>query len=67
LSHQLHGAIGLAREYRLALLTERLWAWRDEFGSQRAWQERLGRLVRRGGGTGGATLWELVTEESGFA
>ena len=28
--HQVHGAIGVTREYQLQYFTRRLWAWRDE-------------------------------------
>jgi acyl-CoA dehydrogenase len=45
LAHQVHGAIGTTREHQLHRWTLRLWSWRDEFGSERYWQERLGRLA----------------------
>jgi acyl-CoA dehydrogenase len=44
-AHQVHGAIGFTEEHELHRYTLRLWSWRDEFGSERAWQERLGRLA----------------------
>ena len=34
IAHQAHGAIGFSQEYPLHLLTRRLWAWRDENGSE---------------------------------
>lgn len=47
--HQVHGAMGFTQEYPLHHLTRRLWAWRDEFGSERAWAEQLGeQVVSRG-------------------
>jgi acyl-CoA dehydrogenase len=30
IAHQVHGAIGITREYSLQYFTRRLWAWRDE-------------------------------------
>jgi acyl-CoA dehydrogenase len=58
LAHQLHGAIGITEEYRLHYLTKQLWAWRDEFGSEVFWQEKLGRLALDAGGEG---LWRFIT------
>jgi len=49
LAHQVHGAIGFTQEHRLHLLTRRLWAWRDEAGSERAWAGVLGAGVLRDG------------------
>jgi acyl-CoA dehydrogenase len=48
IAHQLHGAIGITREYPLHLVTRRLWAWRDADGSQRLWEQRLGAQVLAG-------------------
>jgi alkylation response protein AidB-like acyl-CoA dehydrogenase len=42
IAHQVHGAIGVAAEYDLQLLTRRLWTWRDDAGSERSWAVRLG-------------------------
>ncbi|CAJ1500378.1 acyl-CoA dehydrogenase family protein [[Mycobacterium] burgundiense] len=48
-AHQLHGAIGVSEEYVLHRYTRRLWAWRDEYGSENEWAHRLGAtLVQRG-------------------
>jgi len=44
-AHQVHGAMGMTREYPLALFTRRLWSWRAEYGSERAWQRLVGRTV----------------------
>jgi acyl-CoA dehydrogenase len=58
LAHQLHGAIGYTDEHRLQYWTRRLWAWRDEFGTETQWGAILGRaLVSRGG----EALWPLTT------
>jgi acyl-CoA dehydrogenase len=58
LSHQLHGAIGYTDEHRLQYTTRRLWAWRDEFGSESEWATQLGRSVCE---QGGAALWPRIT------
>ena len=42
IAHQVHGAIGLTWEYDLQLLPRRLWAWRDEYGTEQFWAQRLG-------------------------
>lgn len=41
-SHQMHGAMGVAREYALQRLTLRLLSWRDEYGAETVWARRLG-------------------------
>jgi acyl-CoA dehydrogenase len=43
--HQVHGAIGFTYEHMLNFSTRRLWAWREEFGSESWWAERLGRAA----------------------
>lgn len=42
IAHQVHGAIGFTREYRLNRLSRRLWSWRDEFGGEGYWADALG-------------------------
>lgn len=57
IAHQVHGAIGTTEEFRLSRLTRRLWAWRDEYGSQGEWESILGhRLTSAPDG-----LWSLLT------
>ena len=58
IAHQVHGAIGYTRDHRLNHLTRRLWAWRDAFGHEAYWQERLGRTLLADK-TG--DLWQQVT------
>ncbi len=48
-SHQVHGAIGFTREYRLQPLTRRLLSWRNECGNEAVWFEKLGALTLRNG------------------
>jgi acyl-CoA dehydrogenase len=55
--HQVHGAIGFTQEHPLHFATRRLWSWRDEFGHEPYWQERVGRLVC---GAGGEALWPML-------
>ncbi len=40
--HQIHGAMGFTHEHRLHHFSRRTWAWRDEFGNEFFWQQRLG-------------------------
>ena len=57
--HQVHGAMGYTQEHPLHFATRRLWAWRDEFGGEAYWQERVGRIVCE---RGGDALWLGLTE-----
>jgi len=57
LAHQVHGAIGMTQEYELQHYTRRLWAWRQEFGSERWWYGRIGAGVVASGADG---LWDRV-------
>ena len=59
--HQVHGAMGFTQEHPLHFSTRRLWSWRDEFGHEPFWQERIGRLVCRGGGE---ALWPMLADSS---
>lgn len=45
IAHQVHGAIGFTHEHALHFATRRLWAWREEFGSDAAWAGELGRAA----------------------
>jgi acyl-CoA dehydrogenase len=58
IAHQVHGAIGFTREHDLRLATTRLWAWRDEDGSEAQWQEVVGAAALAAGADG---LWPLIT------
>ncbi|SHN15984.1 acyl-CoA dehydrogenase family protein [Cryptosporangium aurantiacum] len=59
IAHQLHGAIGITQEHPLHLVTRRLWAWRDEAGSQRHWERRVGSATLPG--EDDVALWALTT------
>jgi acyl-CoA dehydrogenase len=58
-AHQIHGALGFTREYGLHKLTRRLWAWRDEYGSEAAWSMLLGQRIAEAGPN---RLWAVLTE-----
>jgi acyl-CoA dehydrogenase len=58
IAHQVHGAIGFTREHALRLVTTRLWAWRDEDGTEAEWAAELGAGVLAAGADG---LWPLIT------
>ncbi len=57
IAHQVHGAIGFSREHVLHRYTQRLWAWRDDFGSESQWAARLGAHVARNGAD---ALWPAL-------
>lgn len=59
IAHQVHGAIGFTYEHMLNFATRRLWTWREEFGSDAWWAERLGRAAIAGGS---ATFWSGLTQ-----
>ncbi len=54
LAHQVHGAIGATAEHPLNLLTRRISAWQDDFGSDVEWATILGARAAARGGSG---LW----------
>ena len=58
IAHQVHGAIGFTAEHVLHRFTHRLWSWRDEYGSESLWAERLGRCIAAAGDEG---FWGLLT------
>ncbi len=60
IAHQVHGAIGVTDEYALHHSTLRLWAWRDEFGNEAAWADKLGRAFAAAGAD---QLWPLLTKD----
>jgi acyl-CoA dehydrogenase len=58
IAHQVHGAIGFTREHDLRLATTRLWAWREEDGSDAEWNAEVGSAVLAAGPD---ALWPLIT------
>jgi acyl-CoA dehydrogenase len=57
IAHQVHGAIGMSQDHVLHRYTQRLWAWRDDFGSESYWAARLGALVAE---QGADALWPML-------
>lgn len=57
IAHQVHGAIGFSAEHALHRFTQRLWAWRDDFGSESDWALRLGNRVAANGAD---ALWPML-------
>ena len=45
IAHQVLGAIGFTQEHTLHRFTQRLWAWRDDFGNESDWAVKLGNQV----------------------
>lgn len=56
-AHQITGAIGFSHEFALHPFTRRLWAWRDEWGSESHWARILGARMLAGG-----ALWPQLTD-----
>lgn len=57
IAHQIHGAIGFSTEHPLHRFTRRLWAWRDDYGSETSWAAELGSLVAA---RGADALWPML-------
>ena len=57
-AHQLHGAVGVTREYQLHRFTRALWAQRDADRSERAWRNRLGATTLA---VGEDLVWDELT------
>lgn len=57
LAQQVHGAMGYTHEHRLHHSTRRLWAWRDEWGTEHYWQRRLGSHVAE---LGADRVWSFL-------
>jgi acyl-CoA dehydrogenase len=60
IAHQVHGAIGLSQQHALHYFTQRLWAWRDDFGNESYWAARLGSLVAS---RGAEQLWPMLAAQ----
>ena len=57
IAHQVLGAIGFTKEHTLHRFTQRLWAWRDDFGNESFWAVRLGNRVAANGAD---ALWPML-------
>ena len=60
IAHQVHGAIGFTHEHALHFTTRRLWAWREEFGSDAYWAAELGRAAIQARAAG---FWPGLTRQ----
>lgn len=66
-AHQAHGAMGFSFEYPLQQYSRRVWSWREEFGPEFYWSERLGMAVASGINSNGINhgdgcTWDLVSQ-----
>ncbi|MEX0604516.1 MAG: acyl-CoA dehydrogenase [Marinobacter sp.] len=66
LAHQCHGAMGFSFEYPLQQYSRRIWSWREEYGSEFYWSERIGLAVAnelKGSPTGQSEsqVWDIVS------
>ena len=59
--HQVHGAMGFTYEHQLHHFTRRLWAWRDECGSEAHWQALLGHRLCA---LGADQVWDFLATSS---
>jgi acyl-CoA dehydrogenase len=57
IAHQVLGAIGFTKEHTLHRFTQRLWAWRDDFGNESNWAVKLGNRVAANGAD---ALWPML-------
>jgi acyl-CoA dehydrogenase len=57
-AHQVFAAIGITEDHELHHFTRRLWSWRAEGGTERAWAAEIGRAALS---RGGANLWADLT------
>jgi acyl-CoA dehydrogenase len=57
IAHQVLGAIGFTKEHTLHRFTQRLWAWRDDFGNESFWAVKLGKRVAANGAD---ALWPML-------
>lgn len=58
-AHQAHGAIGVTYEHSLHQYTRRLWAWREEYGNETVWLEKMAAYLLESPDEG---LWETMTK-----
>ena len=57
IAHQVHGAIGFTEEHILHRFTLRVLSWRDEFGNEAYWSQKLGERIAANGPD---ELWPLM-------
>ncbi|NKC01599.1 MAG: hypothetical protein GKR90_24290 [Pseudomonadales bacterium] len=59
--HQIHGAMGFTHEHRLHHFSRRTWAWRDAWGNEFEWQEKLGHHIAN---LGADNVWDFIATRS---
>lgn len=59
IAHQVHGAIGFTYEHALNFATRRLWAWREAYGADAWWAQKLGEAAIQSGAEG---FWPGITD-----
>jgi len=59
IAHQAHGAMGFTHEHELHHYTRRLWAWRDEYGHEKEWQQLIGCRIAS---VGADRAWALISD-----
>ncbi len=59
IAHQVHGAIGFTYEHSLHFATRRLWSWRERYGADAWWAQRLGAAAIAARATG---FWPAMTQ-----
>jgi acyl-CoA dehydrogenase len=57
IAHQVHGALGFTKEHVLHRFTLRMLGWRDDFGSESYWADKLGNMVAA---RGSSNFWPLL-------
>ena len=57
IAHQVFAAMGITEEHQLHHFTRRLWAWREEGGSEAFWAKRIGQEAQALPGA----LWPFIT------
>jgi len=63
LCHGIVGAIGITDEFALHLFTRRLLEWRQDFGGETPWYERVGQALLAGGETPPSALDFLLAHQ----
>ena len=63
-AHQVHGAMGFTKEYKLQRLTKALWQWRSDYGNDRYWSDELGKIIARQGADG---FWPALVSPATIA
>jgi alkylation response protein AidB-like acyl-CoA dehydrogenase len=66
LAHQCHGAMGFSFEYPLQQCSRRIWNWREEYGSEFYWSERIGMAIANElndstAGRQNGRVWDIVS------